>query len=326
VHEHWIVDLALDRLLSRGAGEPLDREAFLEWLWAECGDALVGIDQGWVDVEEAAARGLAATSRVIDAAAAPADRDWLRDAASQQVSCWFTTAVAARETAARLADIVGCRVDGIRHHTAAETPDWRHAFSPIEVPGFGTVCPAWADGVAAATTAGVRMFIEPGMGFGTGLHETTQLCLQALVEWRAGGGSLDRVLDFGSGSGILGIAAALLGARHVDAVEIDAPVHAAIRANANRNGVGARVQIASALPAGGEPYDVVIANIVAPVLVEHADALCGLLRRGRGTCLLLSGLLADDVPAVTGRYAAACGPPATVARAGDWCRLQFIAG
>ena len=76
------------------------------------------------------------------------------------------------------------------------------------------------------------MFIEPGAGFGTGLHETTQLCLAAIAAWAAGGGQLEEVLDFGSGSGILGIAAAVCGASCVTAVEIDTRVHHAILANA----------------------------------------------------------------------------------------------
>ncbi|MEI6130430.1 MAG: ATP-binding cassette domain-containing protein, partial [Planctomycetota bacterium] len=79
------------------------------------------------------------------------------------------------------------------------------------------------------------IFIDPGAGFGTGLHETTQLCLRALAAWISEGGRIERVLDFGSGSGILGIAAAVRGAAVVHSIEIDSLVHDAIRANADRN-------------------------------------------------------------------------------------------
>lgn len=74
-------------------------------------------------------------------------------------------------------------------------------------------------------------------GFGTGLHETTQMCLAALAERHRCGSCLDRVLAYGSGSGILGIAAAVLDAGQVDAIEIDTNVHGALRENARRNGV-----------------------------------------------------------------------------------------
>jgi ribosomal protein L11 methyltransferase len=183
------------------------------------------------------------------------------------------------------------------------------------------VRPAWEEGIAGVGPDGVAIFIEPGVGFGTGLHETTQLCLAAFAAWRRGGGLLDRVLDFGSGSGILGIAAAVCGARHVEAIEIDGHVHEAILANAARNGVGQRVSVTAALPVEGEACDLVFANIVAPVLLDHAAALCG--RVGRGGGLVLSGLRADDVPAVAERYAEILGAaPETTAR-GDWRCLVF---
>lgn len=325
MHAPRIVDLILDRSIALPSGERVDRGGFFEWLWADCGDDLVGVDEGAVDVDEAAAFGLVATPRVLDAAAAPGDRDWVAAAPTGAAACWFATAEAAAHTAERLADLAGCRVRGVRRVEADDDRDWRQAFTPIVVPGFGTICPAWHDGEAATTAAGVWMFIEPGVGFGTGLHETTQLCLQSLADWRATGGRFDRVLDFGSGSGILGIAAALLGAGHVDAVEIDATVHAAIRSNAARNGVIERIHVAPALPEPNQPFDVVVANIVAPVLLECAADLCGRLRRSSPAAVVLSGLGADDVAAVSARYATALGAPPTETSAGEWRCLRFVA-
>jgi ribosomal protein L11 methylase PrmA len=107
----------------------------------------------------------------------------------------------------------------------------------------------------------------------------------------------------------------------VEAIEIDGHVHEAILANAARNGVGQRVSVTAALPVEGEACDLVFANIVAPVLLDHAAALCG--RVGRGGGLVLSGLRADDVPAVAERYAEILGAaPETTAR-GDWRCLVF---
>lgn len=110
--------------------------------------------------------------------------------------------------------------------------------------------PAWEDGVAGIGGDGAAtIFIEPGVGFGTGLHATTQLCLAAIAARRHRGGSCDRVLDFSRGSGIVAIAAAVCGARQVAAIEIDDRVHGAIVANARRNGVADQVTVAATIPA-----------------------------------------------------------------------------
>ena len=175
--------------------------------------------------------------------------------------------------------------------------------------------------------AGTTMFIEPGVGFGTGLHETTRLCLAALAAWRDDGRPCARVLDFGSGSGILAIAAAVLGAQHVDAIEIDAAVHEAIRANAARNGIADRVRVAAELPAAGTGYDLVLANIVAGVLIEHAAVLgAAVRRRPAGELaggLVLSGLRDHEVAPVIDRYRAVLDVAPLHATLGDWHCLRF---
>lgn len=143
------------------------------------------------------------------------------------------------------------------------------------------------------------------------------------------GGSLERVLDVGAGSGILGIAAAVLGAGHVDAVEIDPLVHDAIRGNARRNGVAERMMVSAAMPAGaGLAYPLVFANIVAEVLLAEAAAVCSRLRRGAPAepagCLILSGLLDADVAAVTECYQRHLGVEPTHSSRGDWHCLRFV--
>jgi ribosomal protein L11 methyltransferase len=325
----WIIDVVVAQDVVLPTGETLDRDAFFGWLWDRHGDAgLLGVCEGTLDAGEAATLGLAASARVLDAAAAPAERDWVGSLTDATVACWFAGEAAARATADALMPLRGCRVVGVRAASVAnEDADWKRAFVPIEVPGFGVVRLAWEEGAARASDGHTTIFIDPGAGFGTGLHETTQLCLAALATCRAAGGGVDRVLDFGSGSGILGIAAAVAGAAHVAAVEIDQRVHDAIRANAARNGVADRVHVAATLADDDAPYDLVLANIVADVLIAHADELARRVRGpaggGDGGRLVLSGLLADDVPAVVARFASLLGEPPTITAAGEWRCLRF---
>jgi ribosomal protein L11 methyltransferase len=321
----WCVDLDVDATVELPASPAVARDTFLDWLWGAA-DGLVGVDEGAVDVIEATTLGLVESPLVIDAAAAPADRDWVGALATARIACAFETETAAREAATWLAGLRGCRVAAIRAETAGDAAAWRDAFGPIEVPGFGTVRPAWEPGAARCGRDGATIFIEPGIGFGTGLHETTRLCLAALSAWRNEGRPFERVLDFGSGSGILGIAAVVLGAREVDAVEIDANVHGAIRANAARNEIADRMRVAAALP-GAAGYDLVVANITADVLLEHAAGLCAGVRRrpdGRlGGGLVLSGLRGDDADRVADRYRGLLGTVPHRAALGAWHCLRF---
>jgi ribosomal protein L11 methyltransferase len=324
----WLADLDVDPRVELPGGEELDRDAFLGWLWEVAGDTgLLAIAEGSVDVAEAAALGLVASPLVLDAAAAPVDRDWVGSRASARVTCGFDSEASLRTALGRLAGVRGCRTVAVRTEPVADASAWRAAFSPVAVAGFGTVLPAWEPGMPDGNPAAATIFIDPGVGFGTGSHETTQLCLAALAVRRRAGGRLDRVLDFGSGSGILGIAAAVLGARRVDAVEIDAACHAAIHANAARNGVADRLHVAAGLPAEEAGFDLVLANIVAPVLIEQAPALCRRLRRDAGGAigggLILGGLRAADVAAVAVRYEALLGNEPAVTTGGDWHCLHF---
>lgn len=322
----WIVMATVEPLVILPSGDILDRDDFHAWLWDQAG-GLLGIDEGSVTAADAAARGFVPSCTVIDAAAAPSDRDWVARLAEASEAWWFGDEAAARAAADLVAGARGCTVRGVRadvpfdHEGAA-----RAAFGPIDVVGFGVVRPAWDEGSAVVDAAGLAtVFVEPGLGFGTGLHPTTQLCLAAVSRWRRHGGRFDRVLDFGSGSGILGISAAVLGARHVDAVEIDDRVHPAIVANARRNGVADKLVVAADLAVGAAPYDVVVANIVPQVLFEHAIALCSLLDRRHGL-IALSGLCAADVPRVTACYAALLGSQPDVREADEWRCLSFTRG
>ena len=132
--------------------------------------------------------------------------------------------------------------------------------------------------------------LDPGMAFGTGLHPSTKLAMIAIEDELKSG---DRVLDVGTGSGVLATAAALLGAGAVDGVDIEPVAVRSARENANRNGVGAVVHIEQGSVGDGEPfqgqYDVVVANIIARILIELADSLAKAVRPG-GT-LVLGGII-----------------------------------
>ena len=197
--------------------------------------------------------------------------------------------------------------------------DWvarvREGFRPFSAGSF-LVVPAWEADAASVEEARV-IVVEPGLAFGTGTHESTRLCLAALEE-RARAGPLGDVLDVGTGSGILSVAAARLGARRVISVELDAEALPVARRHAELNraplhlvrGDGARAVRPST-------FDVVLANISAPLLAERAEELAD-RRRPRGL-LVLSGLLAEDVPDVREAYAAV--GAIDVRRDGAWAAL-----
>ena len=145
----------------------------------------------------------------------------------------------------------------------------------------------------------LTLVLLPGPGFGDGHHPTTYLCLQALAALAPRAESF-RMLDFGSGSGVLSIGAALLGAT-VDAVEIDPRAIAHAERNARASQVADRIRHARSLDDAQGPFDFVVANILRGVLVDFGAAL--IARLAPGATLVLSGLVSTDVPEVAATYA-----------------------
>ncbi len=139
--------------------------------------------------------------------------------------------------------------------------------------------------------------IEPSMGFGTAHHATTRLCLRALQRLDLHG---KRVLDVGTGSGVLAIAAAKLGASRVVAVDNDPDALAAADDNARRNDVRVDLRLVDLRRAQLEPADVVLANLTGALLQRSAGTLASL---SRGGILIVSGLLDDEAPAVLSAFA-----------------------
>jgi ribosomal protein L11 methyltransferase len=157
------------------------------------------------------------------------------------------------------------------------------------------VCPTHEQ-VREAGAVVVRL--DPGLAFGTGTHPSTALCLEWLDAHLAAGAS---VIDFGCGSGVLAIAAALLGAARVDAFDIDPQALLASTDNAVANGVGERVHVHADIARLPERTDVLVANILARTLCELGSDLAA--RVVPGGRIVLAGILADQAEAVACVYA-----------------------
>ncbi len=178
--------------------------------------------------------------------------------------------------------------------------DWQQVFmtqvEPIQITEQLWICPSWITPPAPQAT---NIVLDPGMGFGTGSHATTALCLQWLAQAELAGKT---VLDYGCGSGILALAAAKLGAARVIALDIDPHAIRATRDNVTRNDLAEdRVQVMTppelAIDTQG---DVIIANILADTLVELAAELSGRLT-ANGT-ILLTGILNSQMVRVRQAY------------------------
>ncbi len=148
---------------------------------------------------------------------------------------------------------------------------------------------------------GTVLRLDPGLAFGTGTHPTTALCLTWLDRHRDRLPGA-RVIDYGCGSGILAIAAALLGAQRVDAVDIDPQALTATRENAAKNAVAERIEARLPEPPPEPGADLLVANILAKPLLELRPLFARLVRPG-GT-VVLSGLLGHQGDAVAAAYAA----------------------
>jgi ribosomal protein L11 methyltransferase len=169
---------------------------------------------------------------------------------------------------------------------------WKEHFQVIRLGRRLVIKPSWLRHHRSGDE--VIIDLDPGMAFGTGLHPTTRLCLEGLEDLAARG-PLGRALDVGCGSGILAIAAIRLGATRVLGVDIDPVAIEATIANARHNRVGRRIRAREgSLPTDEGPFDVVLANLIAGVVIEHAANLAGELVPG-GT-LIASGIFIDREP------------------------------
>ena len=179
---------------------------------------------------------------------------------------------------------------------------WEDQFHPLQIGGRLWICPSW---IHPPNPNAINILLDPGLAFGTGTHPTTAMCLRALDGDLPPG---QRVVDYGCGSGILGIAAARLGATAVLGVDNDPQAITASRDNAQRNEVpdaAFRVVLPQddLVASWQASADWVVANILAGPLVALATALTSLMVPGGR--LLLAGLLVDQAHEVIEAYAPA---------------------
>jgi ribosomal protein L11 methyltransferase len=226
------------------------------------------------------------------------------------------------------AALAGASIAGDVSTRVVDEEDWAESWKEhFHVERFGeriVVVPSWR--AFEPREQDVVITLDPGMAFGTGQHETTRMCLEALERAvRAGA----RVLDVGCGSGILSIAAAKLGAREVLAVDVDANCVRITDENARANAVDGVVRARVGSAGAGWPFeahaagfDVVIANIIARVIVELATSLVGALAsEGR---LIASGIIGErEAETVTALEASGARIDAVRAM-GEWRCIEAV--
>lgn len=190
---------------------------------------------------------------------------------------------------------------------------WRQFYTPIEIGEKLVVVPKWLKHSDNGRNA---VYIDPGMAFGTGKHETTSMCLKLLD-------STDlqdkTVADMGCGSGILGIAAMKLGAKSCMMNDIDPQAVKAAKENAELNGVDCTILLGD-LKNDGEQFDVIIANITADVLIRLSSVIESMAKKG--TTVILSGIInerADDVVKAYGKFLLK-----DRIKDGEWQALRYI--
>ncbi len=173
--------------------------------------------------------------------------------------------------------------------------DWAHAwkayFRPTRVGDRLVVVPTWEDYTPAAGE--IPLYLDPGMAFGTGTHATTALCLRWMEELVQPG---SRVIDVGTGSGILAVAAKRLGAAEVVAIDIDPVAVETAEQNARQNGVEVDVRRATLDQVPEGDADLIVANIIASVIVDILPEVVARLKPGGR--FLASGIIAEKKDAV----------------------------
>jgi ribosomal protein L11 methyltransferase len=326
--------------LTTSGGAHHSREDGLARFNDYCGDlhepngdaSYFGTTEGVLLAEQAHDRGYETESWVLDAGEAPHERDWLAREKILELIAYFKTEKAAGAALAWLN-----REYQLPKPPRIELEDeqdwnatWKKAFTGIDVDENLRVLPPWHEewlAIADKVSDGTQKYngilaINPGAGFGTGTHETTQLCLKTLR--KLGDLTGKTVLDFGSGSGILGIAAALQGAK-VYCVEVDKLANDNAFENAKLNGVQDRIQILEHIPQEirGGKVDVLVANILRPILIQFAPEIKDCLKAKSE--LVLSGLIESDVAQVISVYQKD-GSPFQIERMqkNEWCALRLV--
>lgn len=233
------------------------------------------------------------------------------------LSALFDAELVPAEVMAALADELGYRAEGRWEQVEDKdwVREWMDRYQPMRFGQRLWIVPSWRE---APDPGAVNLLLDPGLAFGTGTHPSTALCLEWLDAQALAGAT---VVDYGCGSGILGIAALLLGAERMIAVDNDPQALQATRENAERNGIDpARIEVLLPQDYRGQQGQVVVANILAGPLIELAPRIAGaVLPGGR---IALAGILQHQAEDVRRAYAAQGleMEPATLRE--EWARLN----
>ena len=175
---------------------------------------------------------------------------------------------------------------------------WKAYFKPLRISPRLAVVPSWEQVDMPSHVQVIR--VDPGSAFGTGQHATTALCLRAL-DLRQTEHGIGSLVDMGCGTGILGLGAHLLGAERIVMIDHDPLAIDVARNNLDELGLADRFELyCLAQPLDQEHFDTVVANILAPVLIRHAQAISQMV--ARDGCLLLSGILTSQIAEVEAAY------------------------
>lgn len=155
---------------------------------------------------------------------------------------------------------------------------WKKYYHPVKISERFTIVPTWEE-YEPVSSDELIIELDPGMAFGTGTHPTTVMCIQALERTVQEG---DLVVDVGTGSGVLSIASALLGAKHIQALDLDEVAVQSARVNVKLNKVQDRIDVAQGnlLDGVNEQVDVVVANILAEVIMRFTDDVGKVVKPG----------------------------------------------
>lgn len=199
---------------------------------------------------------------------------------------------------------------------------WMDFFKPIAISERAVVGPPWEE--FEAPTGGIKIVIEPGMAFGTGTHETTQLCaakIDRLLADNAGAEALS-LLDVGCGSAILAMIAQRLGARPVVGIDHDPTAIEVARENLKVNGFGDEIDLSTRpLAAIEQTFDIVVANILAHILIDLRDDLLARVRPGG--VLLLSGITDTQVSSIQVAFAHKQFTQIDLEQKGEWVCFAY---
>lgn len=204
--------------------------------------------------------------------------------------------------------------------------NWKQYFKPLKVGEKILICPEW-ETIPCDTTRSV-FIVNPGMSFGTGSHETTQLCIEEIEKYI---NADQTILDIGCGSGILSIISIILGAKEATAVDIDINAVDIAKSNAQRNGIEENKYNAITGNVindedfckiiSKKKYDVVLANIVADVIISLCPIVPQFLKSGG--LFITSGIISDRLNDVKNIYESSDFEIMSINQKGDWASITM---